>query len=105
MFLRRTTIGAALIAAPLAFAAPALADNPDTSVDCSPCARGATAEPSLAAADPAGPLLGTPWNQIWPGGSASGPWETAFSSDLWGKTFDPAGDGVGAWEKVFGAAP
>jgi hypothetical protein len=95
MILRRTAVGAALIAAPLAFAAPAMA-GPDTTVDCSPCVRGATSSTT-----PATPI----WNQIWPGGSAQGPWETAFSSDPWGKTFDPNGDGVGAWEKVFGKAP
>jgi hypothetical protein len=102
MSLRRIAVGAALIAAPLAFAAPAMADNTTPSFECSsPCVNRTISAP----ADPAAPLLGAPWNQIWPGGSAKGPWENAFSSDLWGKTFDPAGNGVGAWEKVFGKAP
>jgi hypothetical protein len=36
MFLRRTAIGAALIAAPLAFAAPAMAQT-DMDFGCAPC--------------------------------------------------------------------
>jgi hypothetical protein len=105
MFLRRTAIGAALIAAPLAFAAPAMA-APDTSFGCSsPCVNRTISAPSLAAADPAAPLLGAPWTTFF---NTFAPWE---------KVFDPAGDGQGvwekgvqavnggAWEKVFGEAP
>lgn len=45
------------------------------------------------------------------------PWNALFAADPWGKTFDPNGDGKGAWEqgveaanggsweKVFGEAP
>jgi hypothetical protein len=98
MFLRRTAIGAALIAAPLAFAAPAMA-APNTAT----CSTGCEVRPSLTADATAGPLLGAPWNKIWPGGSAKGPWETAFSADLWGKGVNAVNGG--AWEKVFGEAP
>ncbi|WP_458319479.1 hypothetical protein [Mycolicibacterium brisbanense] len=76
MILRRTTVGAALIAAPLAFAAPAMA-SPDTTVDCSPCVRGATSSATTG--------TGAPWTDFF----ANAPWE---------KVFDPNGDGKGAWE-------
>jgi hypothetical protein len=79
MFLRRIAVGAAMIAAPLVFAAPAMASpSPDSSVNCSPCARGATA---AAAPTP----TGAPWTDFF----ANAPWE---------KVFDPNGNGVGAWE-------
>ena len=92
MFIRRAAIAAAAIAAPLAFAAPAMA-APDTTVSCSnPCVA------------PAATLPFTPWTDFF----ANAPWE---------KVFDPNGDGNGvweqgvtavnggAWEKVFGEAP
>ncbi|WP_157680344.1 hypothetical protein [Mycobacterium dioxanotrophicus] len=96
MILRRTAVGAALIAASLALAAPAMADqtDPTSSVGCSPCARGATSSATTP----------TPiWNQIWPGGDAKGPWENAFAADIWGNGVQAINGG--AWEKVFGEAP
>ena len=77
MQFRRTAIAAALIAAPLAFAAPASADP---SFDCSPCAL-----PS--------------WEDTWPGGDAQGPWEKAFANGPWEKAFGGT-DGKGAWENA-----
>jgi len=50
MFLRRTAVGAALIAAPLAFAAPAMAaPGPNSSVGCQ---TGCDIRGALAAATP-----------------------------------------------------
>jgi hypothetical protein len=101
MFLRRTAVGAAMIAAPLAFAAPAMAAP---GPQCSP-APTCVIRPSLAAATPDAPLLGAPWTTFF---KTFAPWE---------KVFDPSGTGKGiwengvtavnggAWEKVFGAAP
>jgi hypothetical protein len=81
MFIRRAAIAAAAIAAPLAFAAPAMA-QPGI-VDCSnPCVG---PEQAAAAADP----TGAPWTDFF---AAFGPWE---------KVFDPAGDGQGPWEQAF----
>lgn len=74
----KVLIGAALVAVPLAFAAPAAADP--TSVGCSPCARGGSA----AAEEETG--TGAPWTDFF----ANAPWE---------KVFDPEGNGSGAWEK------
>jgi hypothetical protein len=75
MFVRRTVIAASLIAVPIAFAAPALAENgPDTHVSCSPCA-------SLPGINPtgAGPLITNvpTWESVWPGKDSGekGPWE------------------------------
>jgi hypothetical protein len=72
MLVRRTAIAAAIVAAPLAFAAPALADPTD--ISCSPC----TWEDSMA---------NNPWEKVWPGGDAQGPWEKAFAADPWGQAF------------------
>ena len=93
----RTGIAAALIAAPLAFAAPAWA-QPSTDVDCSPCAS--VSEPpsweQLFAGDPWGKAFaGDPWGKAF----AGDPWGKAFAGDPWGKAF-----GNGAWEKVFSPA-
>jgi hypothetical protein len=91
MFLRRTAIGAALIAAPLAFAAPAIADNAVT-FDCAPCVGGS----------------GTP---IWEETLKEGPWEPFFKST----SGDPSVPGAwekgvkdvngGSWEKAFPPKP
>src|SRR5690348_5019116 len=86
MFLRRTAVGAALTAAPLAFAAPAMADTTPTFGWSFPCVNRTISAPSLAAADPAAPLLGAPWTTFF---KNFAPWE---------KVFDPAGDGNGVWE-------
>ncbi|GJJ23083.1 hypothetical protein [Mycolicibacterium mageritense] len=94
MILRRIAIGATLVAAPLVFAAPAMA-TPGT-VDCSaPCVNRAT----IAADESPTPI----WNQIWPGGDAVGPWESIFASDPWGNGVQAVNGG--AWEKVFGEPP
>jgi hypothetical protein len=97
MFLRRTAIAAALIAAPLAFAAPAWA-GPSSQFGCSaPCT----------------------WESVWPGGEASGPWENAASNKWeeltanqpWEKVWPGKGQAGawekaqnGSWEKAFGPA-
>jgi hypothetical protein len=87
MFIGRVAIAAAAIAAPLAFAAPAMAD--DMNFQCAPCVGGDR------------PI----WNQIFdPNADGQGIWEqgvSAVNGGAWEKTFDPNGDGIGAWEKVF----
>jgi hypothetical protein len=71
MVLRRTAIAAALVAAPLAFAAPAMA-QPTTDIQCAPCI----------------PPSDTPV------------WTDFFETNaVWEPIFDPAGDGNGAWEQ------
>jgi hypothetical protein len=72
MFIRRATVAAAVIAAPLAFAAPAMAAPVD--VNCAPCAPGSD----------------TP---IWDETFANGPWEPFFEA-----TNGVSDDGKGAWE-------
>jgi hypothetical protein len=90
LLLRRTAVAAALVAAPLAFAAPAMA-QPTTDINCAPCAPGSD----------------TP---IWDETFANGPWEPFFE----GTDGDPDNEagawetGVaavtgGAWEKAFPA--
>lgn len=95
MLLRRTVIGAALIATPLAFAPPALAE-PSTTVSCSnPCkpptagktttvsasAAPSTSGSSSSTSTPQAPwealTSNGPWEKIWPGKDAKGPWENA----------------------------
>ena len=83
MFIRRTAIAAALIAAPIAFAAPAAADSsPSTNVSCSPCASWPGIDPTGT-----GPLItGVPtWESVWPGrwSGQKGPWEN-FTEQLSG---------------------
>jgi ABC-type transport system substrate-binding protein len=76
MFIARAAVAAAAIAAPLAFAAPAMAQPMDFS--CAPCV-----------ADVNGDNVVEPiWNEL----TSFGPWETVF---------DPAGNGRGPWEQVF----
>ncbi|MDT5066223.1 MAG: hypothetical protein QOK02_2378 [Mycobacterium sp.] len=75
MFIRRAAIAAAAIAAPLAFAAPAMA-GPGMDFSCAPCVGDINNDGTNA------PV----WNEL----TSFGPWE---------KVFDPAGDGNGAWEQ------
>jgi hypothetical protein len=75
MIIRRAAIAAVAIAAPLAFAAPALA-APGMDFSCAPCAGDLNNDGTNA------PV----WNEL----TSSLPWE---------KVFDPAGDGNGAWEQ------
>jgi hypothetical protein len=75
MFIRRATIAAAAIAAPLAFAAPAMA-APGMDFSCAPCVGDINNDGVNA------PV----WNEL----TSVLPWE---------KAFDPAGDGNGAWEQ------
>ena len=77
MFIRRAAIAAAAIAAPLAFAAPALAQPMDFS--CAPCVGDINGDGTN---DPV-------WNEV----TSFGPWEPVF--DL---TNGVAGDSKGAWE-------
>lgn len=96
MFIRRASIAAAAIAAPLAFAAPATAQP---IFGCSPC------EAVPAPVD----ATGAPWTDFF---AAVGPWETIFDSTN-GVIGDSQGaweSGVqavngGVWEKVFPPAP
>lgn len=96
MKLRQLVI-AALVAAPLALAAPAAA-SPSSTVDCSPCAKG----PGVVAPADA------PQSPEIIGGELSGSWEKTFAGDPWGKFFgdnkhgNPLG---GSWEKAFQNAP
>jgi hypothetical protein len=94
MFIRRAAIAAAAIAAPLAFAAPAMAQPQDgMNFQCAPCVGGDR------------PI----WNQIFdPNANGQGIWETGVSAvngGVWENAFDATdgvpGDGEGAWEKVF----
>jgi hypothetical protein len=90
----RTAIAAALIAAPIAFAAPAAADSQST-VGCSPCAK----SPSISA-----PGLRGTWEKVWPGTGGQGPWEKALSRGPWEKVW-PGKGGQGPWEKAFSGGP
>jgi hypothetical protein len=86
MLVRRTAIAAAIVAAPLAFAAPAWADTTD--VSCSPC----TWEDSMA---------NNPWETVWPNDPKKpGPWEKAFANGPW-----ESATANGTWEKTFENAP
>jgi hypothetical protein len=88
MFIARAAVAAAAIAAPLAFAAPAMA-QPFTDIQCAPCAPGSD----------------TP---VWTAFFANGPWEPFFDATN-GVLNDKKGaweSGVeavngGAWEKAF----
>ncbi|OKH68222.1 hypothetical protein [Mycolicibacterium mageritense] len=92
MILRRIAIGATLVAAPLVFAAPAMA-GPGMNFDCAPC-------------------VGNSDTPIWDQTFANGPWEPFFDSTN-GVLGDKKGaweSGVeavngGAWEKAFPPAP
>jgi hypothetical protein len=75
MIIRRAAIAAMAIAAPLTFAAPALADT-GMEFSCAPCVGDLNNDGTIA------PV----WNEL----TSSLPWE---------KAFDPAGDGNGAWEQ------
>jgi hypothetical protein len=99
MLLRRTAVAAVLVAAPLAFAAPAMA-QPPVDIDCAPCVGDINGDGSN---DPV-------WNEL----TSFGPWETIFDSTdgvlgndqgAWEGAFDATdgvpGDGQGAWEKAF----
>jgi hypothetical protein len=79
MLLRRTAIAAALVAAPLAFAAPTWAQSgsPDGSLGCSPCAR---------------------WENVWKGDGEQGPWEKATNGS-WENVWKGKGQ-TGPWEKA-----
>ncbi|WP_156750626.1 hypothetical protein [Mycobacterium sp. 852013-50091_SCH5140682] len=124
--IRRTAVGAALIAAPLAFAAPALAD-PSSTVSCSnPCkpptsgktttvtASGApsTSSKSSSASTPQAPwealtangpwetvTANAPWEKVFGGSSGKGPWEQATSNGPWEKIW-PGKDAKGPWENA-----
>jgi hypothetical protein len=98
MLVRRTAIAAAIVAAPLAFAAPAWAQPTD--ISCSPCTwEDATAngpwEPAFAGA-PWEPLFANaPWESItangpWESITKNGPWESATANGPWEKVFPPA---------------
>jgi hypothetical protein len=78
MFIRRAAIAAAAIAAPLAFAAPAMA-QPFTDIQCAPCVGDINEDGTNA------PI----WNEL----TSFGPWETFFEL-----TNGNATDGKGAWE-------
>jgi hypothetical protein len=94
MFIRRAGIAAAAIAAPLAFAAPAMA-QPTVTFDCAPCVG-----------DINGDGTNNPvWNELTelvPGGI----WETGVSSVV-GGGWEAGVEAVngGAWEKAFPPAP
>lgn len=80
MIIGRAAIAAAAIAAPLAFAAPAMAAPGDMNFNCAPCAPGSD----------------TPvWNEIF----SAGPWEPFFDSTN-GQLGDKnaLGQPKGAWE-------
>lgn len=77
MFIRRAAIAVALIAAPLAFAAPAMAQPMD--IQCAPCVVDINGDGKI---DPI-------WNEV----TSLGPWEPFFDA-----TNGVTGDGAGAWE-------
>jgi hypothetical protein len=81
---RRTMIAAAFVAAPLAFAAPAMAAP---SYTCSPCVN-VPGVPGLSSGA---------WEALWPGRDGTGAWEQA-QNGIWEKTW-PGGDAKGSWEK------
>ncbi len=81
MFIRRAAIAAAAIAAPLAFAAPAMAAAGDMNFSCAPCVGDINGDGTTE------PI----WNEVFASaGNGQGPWE---------KVFDPNNDGNGAWEQ------
>jgi hypothetical protein len=92
MFIARAAVAAAAIAAPLAFAAPAMAQD-GMNFQCAPCVGGDR------------PI----WNQIFdPNADGNGLWEqgvSAVNGGIWENAFDATdgvpGDEQGAWEKVF----
>ena len=94
MFVRRAAIAAALMAAPLAFAAPAMAQPPPPMIiDCAPCVPGSDTPIWNQIFDPAGD-----GNGLWEQGVAAingGAWEGVFSST------DGVPGGGGAWERAF----
>ena len=102
MFLLRTAVGAALIAAPLAFAAPAFA-HPHSTVGCShPCkppSSGRTTVNASAAAPKA--ESSNDAAEASEASAPTAPWETLTSASPWEKTFGDE-NGQGPWEKTFG---
>ena len=109
MRLRRTAIGVALIAAPLAFAAPAMAE-PSSTVSCSnPCkppTSGTTtsvasgASPSTPSKSSGSSTPQAPWEAL----TANGPWETVTANAPWEKVFGGS-SGKGPWEKATSNGP
>jgi hypothetical protein len=83
---RRAVIAAALVAAPLAFAAPAMATP---SFQCSPCESVPALEQLTS---------GNPWETIWPGADKKGAWENSLPGS-WEKNLP------GGWEKATANAP
>ena len=106
MVIRRTAVAAALLAAPLAFAAPAMADS-NSVVDCSPCASRPGINLGGGALVTGIPtweqLANGSWEKVWPGRGQAGIWEKA-QSGVWEKaqsgSWEKATAG-GAWEKAF----
>lgn len=90
MFIRRAAIAAAAIAAPLAFAAPAMADT-GMNFGCSPCEAAPAAAPSAA------------WENFF----ANAPWEGLFKQSNGNGAWQNGVQAVngGAWEKAFPPAP
>jgi hypothetical protein len=96
MFIARAAVAAAAIAAPLAFAAPAMAQPMD--FQCAPCVADINGDNKI---DPI-------WNEV----TSLGPWEPFFDATN-GNPTDGKGaweSGVeavngGAWEKVFPPPP
>jgi hypothetical protein len=78
MFIRRAAIAAAAIAAPLAFAAPAMAQE-GMNFSCAPCVGDINGD---GATNPV-------WNEV----TSFGPWEPLFDA-----TNGVLGDDAGAWE-------
>ncbi|ORA33682.1 hypothetical protein [Mycobacterium aquaticum] len=92
MILRRTAVGAALIAAPLAFAAPAMAKPSGMNFDCAPCVGDINNDGKN---DPVWNEVTSfgPWEKVWPGSDAKGAWENgveAINGGAWEKAFPPA---------------
>jgi len=91
MFIGRAAVAAAAIAAPLAFAAPAMA-APFTDIQCAPCVGDINDD---GINDPV-------WNEL----TSFGPWETGVETIV-GDGWEGAVESVngGAWEKAFPPAP
>jgi len=109
MFIRRAAIAAAAIAAPLAFAAPAMAAPGDMNFSCAPCV-------SVPVTNPDGTTTLTPtpiWTAFFDGtngvfGDSKGAWESgvqaingSLQENLADATDGVPGNGKGAWESVF----
>lgn len=111
--LRRTAVVGAIVAAPIAFAAPAVAQQDGMIFSCAPCVTVPVPDP-----DNPGEFIATPtpiWNAFFDGtngvfGDGAGAWETGvralnggLQEGLADATDGVPGDGQGAWEKVFPA--